>query len=47
MMTKERSTKLVNFMNPGTGDLVLGCGHISHIVKIHYFFKDLLLYSQT
>ena len=30
MMTKEGSTKIVNFMTPGAGVLVLGCGHISH-----------------
>ena len=47
MMTKEGSTKIVNFMTPGAGVLVLGCGHISHIVKMHYLFKDLLLYSQA
>ena len=47
MMTKEGSTKIVNFMTPGTGVLVLGRGHISHIVKMHYFFKNLLLYSQA
>ena len=41
MMTKEGSTKMINFMTPGTGVLVLGCGHISHIVKIHFFFKNL------
>ena len=41
MMTKEGSTKIVNFMTPGAGVLVLGCGHISHIVKMHYFFKNL------
>ena len=34
MMTKEGSTKIVNFMTPGAGVLVLGHGHISHIVKI-------------
>ena len=33
MMTKEGSTKIVNFMTPGSGVLMLGCGHISHIVK--------------
>ena len=43
-MTKEGSTKIVNFMTPGAGVLVLGCGHISHIVKLHYFFKNLLVY---
>ena len=36
--TKEGSTKIVNFMTPGTGVLVLGCGHITRIVKMHYFF---------
>ena len=38
MMTKEGSTKIVNFMTPGAGILVLGHDHISHIVKMHYFF---------
>ena len=35
MITKEQSTKIVNFMTPGVGTLVLGHGHI---VKIKYFF---------
>ena len=39
MMTKEGSTKIVTFMTPGAGVLMLGCDHISHIVKMHYFFK--------
>ena len=43
MMTKEESTKIVNFMTPGTGVLVLGRGHISDIVKMYY----LLLYQYT
>ena len=30
MMTKERSTKIVTFMTPGAGVLMLGIGHISH-----------------
>ena len=47
MMIKEGSTKIVNFMTPGAGVLVLGRGHISHIVKMHYFFKNLLLNSQA
>ena len=47
MMTKEGSTKIINFMTPGAGVLALGCGHISHIVKMHYFFKNLLLYSSA
>ena len=29
MMTKEGSTKFVNFMTPGAGVLMLGHGHIS------------------
>ena len=37
-MTKEDSNKIVNLMTPGAGVLVLGHGHISHIVKLHYFF---------
>ena len=47
MMTKEGSTKIVNFMTPGVGVLMLGRVHISHSVKMHYFFKNLLLYSQA
>ena len=47
MMTKEGSTKIVNFMTPGAGVLVLGRALISHIVKMHYFFKNLLVYSQA
>ena len=46
MMTKIGSTKIVNFMTPGAGALALGRGHISHIMKMHYFFKN-LLYSQA
>ena len=38
MMTKESSTKFVNFMNPVVEVLVLGRGHISRIVKEHYFY---------
>ena len=37
MMAKEGSTKIVNFMTPGAGVLVLGRGHISHIVKMRYY----------
>ena len=47
MMTKEGSTQIVNFMTPGAGVLVLGGGHISHTVKMHYSIKNLLLYSQA
>ena len=39
MITKEGSTKIVIFMTPGAGVLVLERGHISHIVKMHYSFK--------
>ena len=44
-VTREGSTKIINFMTPRAGFLVLGFGHIRHIVKMHYFFKNLLLYS--
>ena len=50
MMTKEAgSTKIVNIMTPRAGVLVLWRGHIpvSHKVKMRYFFKNLLLYSQA
>ena len=40
MMTKEGSTKIVNFVTPGVGVFMLGRGHISHIVKMHYIFKN-------
>ena len=43
MITKKGSTKIVNFMTPGAGVLVLGHCQISHIVKLHYFFKISLL----
>ena len=46
MMTEEGS-KIVNFMTPRVGFLVLRCDHISYIVKIYYFYENLLLYSQT
>ena len=38
MMTKEESTKILNFMTHGAGVVVQGRGQISHIVKMHYFF---------
>ena len=47
MMTKKGTTKFVTFMTPGTGVLVLRCGHISHIVTMHYSFQNLLLHSHT
>ena len=33
MMTKEKSTKIVNFMTLEVGVLVLGRDHIRHVVK--------------
>ena len=33
MMTNEGSTKIVNFMTPRAGVLMLGRGHISHFSK--------------
>mgnify|MGYP003692222091 CR=1 FL=1 len=47
IITKEGSIKIVTFMTPGAGVLVLRCGHISHIVKMHYFFINFLLYPQA
>ena len=47
MMTKDGSTKIINFMIHGAGVLVQGRGHISDIVKLHYVFKILLLYFQA
>ena len=40
MMTKGSSIKIVNYMTPGTGVLVLGHGHI---VKMQCFFSSFLL----
>ena len=39
-MTKDSSTQIVNFMSPEAGVLMLGRGHINHIVNMYY----LLLY---
>ena len=45
MMPKKGYTKFVNFMNPRARILVLGCGHISYIVKciisLKIFFSSL------
>ena len=43
MIAQEGSTKIVNFMTPRAGVLVLGPGHISHLVKMNYFSKNPLL----
>ena len=40
-----KNTKYVNFMSSGEGVLVLGCGHITCIVKMHYFINNLFLWS--
>ena len=40
-MNKEGSINTVNFMTPGAGVLVLGRGHMSHIVEMHYFFQQI------
>ena len=45
MVTEEESTKIVNFMTPRVGILVLSVALIRFIVKIHYFFKNSLLPS--
>ena len=45
MMTMEGSTKVVNIMTPRTGFIVLELGHISDIVKVHNFFKNLLCFK--
>ena len=39
MVIKEGSTLFIKTMTPAAGVLVLGRGHISDIVKMHYFFK--------
>ena len=36
MKTKEELIKIVNLITPGSGVLMLGRGHISHIVKMYY-----------
>ena len=43
MMTKEGSTKIVNFMTPGVGVPVLGHCHINHVVEMLNLFKILTL----
>ena len=46
-MTKEGSTQIVNIMTSRAGVLALRCGHIKKILKMHYSFKNLHLYSQA
>ena len=46
MMTKKGSTKIVNFMTPRAGVLMLGCGHISlYIEYTHVLYSTLSIYS--
>ena len=47
MMNEEESSKIIYFMTPGAGTLVLGRYHISNTWEMHYFFKNLLLYSRA
>ena len=47
MMTEEGPNKIINFMTPGEGVLVLRCGHLSFIVKRNKFFKNLHPYSRA
>ena len=47
MMTKEWSTKIANFIDSKVGVVVLGCGHINHILKMYNLFKNHLLYLGT
>ena len=44
MMTKEGSTKIVNFMTPRAGVLMLGRGHISHYSE-YVLSSTLSIYS--
>ena len=47
MLTKEiKVYQIVNFMTCGARVSVIGRGHISYKVKMHYFCGNLLLYSQ-
>ena len=45
MMSKSVTTKIVNFMAPGSGVLVSGWGSIDYVEEILEFFENLLLYS--
>ena len=44
MMTKKGSTKIVNFMSPRAGVLMLGRGHISHYIE-YALSSTLSIYS--
>ena len=42
MMTKNGSTKIVNFITAGIGDIVLARGHVRHMIKSTIYVKFLL-----
>ena len=44
MKMKEESTKIMNFMTPGAGVLMLGHGHISHYSE-YVLSSTLSIYS--
>ena len=44
IMIKEGSTKIVDFMESVAGDLMVGCGHMSHKITVMDY---LLLYQYT
>ena len=46
MMTKEEHPIIVNFMTPSgvARVLVVGRGHINHVVKMRFFFKSYKLF---
>ena len=46
-ITREGSTKIVTFMPPGAGIIMLRWRYISHKVKMLYLIKNLLLYSEA
>ena len=47
MMPKLGSTKMYNIMTPRAGVLKQGRSHTSHILKMHFFVKNIPLYSQA
>lgn len=44
MVTKTKLIKILNLMTTGLGVLVLGIGHITHVMKIA-FLKNLIISS--
>ena len=45
MMTKEESTKIVNFMSPSAGVLILGVAIYVYVIIVNMYY--LLLYQYT